>query len=165
MSGILMIITIISVTQTAPAAAPRRAAKAGQHPQAACGLYVIGASMRKAPVPPKLKRFASLFRRMPFKMFRGFRLVHSWDLPLSVGKSREYGFTARDSVKLTLRGIEMDKRGKLWFKLRFELLRKTTARAKRRTYDMVLRLLSGKPMFVAGPEERGETLFIGVTCK
>ncbi len=162
MSSIFMMILFISVTQTAPAG---QTASASRTAQARCDLYVIGASMKKAPVPLKLKRFASLFKKMPFKMYRGYRLVNTWNVPLSVGRGREYAFTAKDSVRLTLKGLEQDKRGKIWLKLKFEILRKTSTRAKRKSYDMLLRILAGKPMFVAGPEVKGETLFIGVICK
>ncbi|MGM0595759.1 MAG: hypothetical protein ACQES9_01845 [Myxococcota bacterium] len=130
-----------------------------------CTTYSILAKEEKGTYSKSLKKFKHIFKKMPFKIYKSFKLLNKNKLALSNReKVAKIGSNLKLSIKLLDRILSSDNKTRYRIKLR--ILKKKENKKKYSTiYSMVMKLSGDKPMFLAGPQKGGGTLVIGLICQ
>jgi hypothetical protein len=131
-----------------------------------CKAYSIVAKEKKQPLPKELKQFKKIFGKMPFKVFGSFKLLKQSKLQLSskVGKA---ALSKKLNLKIKLLDRIISSKNKKRYRISLQIMKKVKGTKKKTVsiYNMVMKLTSNKPMFIAGPKEGGGTLVIGLVCQ
>lgn len=131
-----------------------------------CTVYTIAANEKPSKLPAELKSFAHIFSKMPFKVFRTFKLKQKNSITVH-NKYSVSRVSTRYSVAVKLLERILGTGDKLKFRLQLQV-RKVALKDPKRTltiHDMVMKLHSGKPVFIAGPKDGTDTLLFGLICK
>ncbi|MBN2722822.1 MAG: hypothetical protein JXR95_01990 [Deltaproteobacteria bacterium] len=130
-----------------------------------CTVYSIAANEKAGKFPAELKNFRHIFNRMPFKVFRSFKLKQK----NSVAVYNKYSITSiSKKYKVAVKLLEriLGKSDKVKYRIQFQVRKASGVKKKTVTiHDMVMKLNSAKPMFIAGPKDGNDTLLIGLVCR
>ncbi len=131
-----------------------------------CKAYSIVAKEKKGTLPAALKRFTHIFKKMPFKVFGSFELNSQSSMELTA-KASQARLSKRLVLKVKLLDRILSAKNKRRYRIQLQIQRKNRKNKKKLStvYSMIMKLTSGKPMFIAGPKEGGGTLVVGLICK